>query len=464
MIGRRTTATLATILVGIGVAGCGDDPPTPTAPSAPGSHLASPAPDMRGAPANIGVNVVFTSEPTAETWNRLEEFGPIQSRFPQIRGAKMRASASDLVAIRGLPFVASAEPDVPRVLNRPVDAVPISDFAAGGSTWNLDAVNVVEFGVADRVAYDGEGVYVGIIDTGLLHTWRYYLPDDRIASEHARALAGGGVAGIHVSDQPNKWEHDTYSHGTHVASTVIGFRFFNFGMNGVAPKAKVIPIRIQQGAGWSSIITAAVLYLADLKAGLLSDHPVVANLSLGGFGQSALEQAAIDYAIAQGVILVASAGNSGERGMVYPAAYEPVISVAATGWVFEFTDCGSGTIQWWWSCDVSDPTDPAEHFVAPFSSRELPGQHLDLAAPGARVVGPWQLDSGHTSYFFVSGTSMSSPHVAGVVALMAQKKPDITAGEAEAILESTATPLPAWGAEAVGSGLLNAEAALGAIP
>jgi serine protease len=66
--------------------------------------------------------------------------------------------------------------------------------------------------------------------------------------------------------------------------------------------------------------------------------------------------------------------------------------------------------------------------------------------------------------YFLDGTSMSSPHVAGVVALMAQKKADLTPSEAEAILEGTATPLPSWGAVAAGSGLLDAETALAVIP
>ncbi len=376
----------------------------------------------------------------------------------------MVARAADIPAIQALPFVVAANADAERT-GQPVDAVPVPDFADGISTWNLDAVNVTEIGIGTRtVEYDGEGVYVGIIDTGLLDTWRQYFPEERIASTYAKSFSGGGLAGIHVSEQPNKWEHDTRSHGTHVASTILGYSFFGFPMNGVAPRATVIPIKVQQGAGWSSVIAASVLYLAQLKQGPLHDHPVVVNMSLSGFGYDALERAAIDYAIDQGVIIVASAGNSGMLGMVYPAAYEPVISVAATGWDYAWTDCGFGAENWWWTCDVTDPTDPNEHDIAPFSSWARPGQDLDLAAPGSLIVGPWQYQMGKISYYFLDGTSMSSPHVAGVVALMAQKKGDLTAPEAEAILEGTATPLPLWGPEAAGSGLLNAQAALAAIP
>jgi subtilisin family serine protease len=93
-------------------------------------------------------------------------------------------------------------------------------------------------------------------------------------------------------------------------------------------------------------------------------------------------------------------------------------------------------------------------------------------------VGPFQVDRGHTSYFFLGGTSMASPHVAGIVAMMAQANPGLTPAQAEAILESTAVPvapgtatvlLPSggtqdvtWGADATGSGLVSAPAAIAA--
>ncbi|HEV8253341.1 MAG TPA: S8 family serine peptidase, partial [Vicinamibacteria bacterium] len=115
-----------------------------------------------------------------------------------------------------------------------------------------------------------------------------------------------------------------------------------------------------------------------------------------------------------------------------------------------------------------------------FSSREKAGQDLDVAAPGSWVVGPFQLQSGQTSYFFLGGTSMASPHVAGIAALMVQKNPSLNAAEVEAILENTAIALPpgcrtvaqpsgppqqfCWGADATGAGLATASAALAATP
>lgn len=455
---KRTLS--ATVLALVALAGCSDQHGLPTDPQVAPQLARSAARSDR---AIVGVNVLLASEPDEQMLDRLGEFGGIRGILPEIDAVLMQARAADIPAIQGLPFVAAAGPDAPRQA-QPVDDVPIADFAGGGSTWNLDAVNVTEIGVGNRLALDGEGVYVGIIDSGLLDTWRRYFPDERIATEYARSFEGGGLAGIQVAQQPNRWEHDTRSHGTHVTSTVLGFRVNDFAMNGVAPNANVIPIMLSQGASWSSTIAASVLYLTALKMGPLQDHPLVVNMSFSGYARDAVEQAAIDYAISQGLIFVAAAGNSGTLGMVYPAAYEPVISVAATGVVAEWADCGFGSSQWWWSCDIADPTDPSEHYVAPFSSRAQPGQDLDVAAPGSWVLGPWQVQMGKLSWYFVSGTSMASPHVAGIVALMAQKKNDLTASEAEAILESTATPLPGWGPEATGSGLVDAAAALAATP
>lgn len=128
---------------------------------------------------------------------------------------------------------------------------------------------------------------------------------------------------------------------------------------------------------------------------------------------------------------------------------------------------------------MADPTNSNDFYIADFSSRALAGQDLDVAAPGSWVLGPYQENSGQTSYYFLGGTSMASPHVAGIVALMAQKNPRLTAAQAEDILQRTAIPLRAgsrtvlnsagipetvtWGSDATGSGLADAKAALKAV-
>ena len=128
---------------------------------------------------------------------------------------------------------------------------------------------------------------------------------------------------------------------------------------------------------------------------------------------------------------------------------------------------------------MPDPTNPDDFYIADFSSRELNGQDLDVAAPGDWVVGPYQVNSGQLSYYYLSGTSMAAPHVTGIAALMMQKNPSLTQSDVEGILESSAIPMAAgcrdvieisvpkhicWDEDATGAGLVTADAALAATP
>jgi subtilisin family serine protease len=424
----------------------------------------------------IGINVLVKTSVTPSILADLANYGKVGDVVYEINALTMKVAENRLATIRTLPYVAAANPDAART-GAPIDTVAATDFANGMSTWDLDAINVTDF-VGGRVAgYNGTGVYVAVLDTGLLDSWRQYFPQERIATQYAKSFSGGGGEMGAVSEQPNKWEHDQNSHGTHVTSTILGYSLRGTPVNGVAPLATVIPVKVlnQNGSGWSSMVARGIVYVGDLKAGPLKDTPVVINMSLGGPSLDAMEKAAIDYAIGKGVIIVASAGNNGTNGMGYPGAYAPVISVAASGWVGEWT---SGS--WWYGTDVPDPTNPADYYITDFSSRQLAGQDLDVAAPGSWVVGPYQVNSGQISYYYLGGTSMASPHVAGIVALMAQKDPALTAADAETVLESSAVALApgcrsvmdpnlgptefCWGADATGAGLATADAALAALP
>ena len=440
----------------------------------------------------IGINVLLKGPATGAQLTELATLGAIHDQIVELNAVLMRARAGALPAIQALPYVAGASPDAARD-GVPVSVVAVSDFSGGFDTWDLDAVNVTVSPLTTTrttSGFTGEGVYVGVLDTGLLDDWRFYFPADRIATQYATSFQGGGAMDAgNVASQPNKWEHDQNSHGSHVTSTIIGYNLRGTPMNGVAPKATIIPVKVlnQNGSGWSSMIARGITYITDLKLGPLAGHPVVINMSLGGPALDVVEQAAIDRAVANGVILVASAGNAGAAGMGYPGAYGPVISAAASGWVGEWVAQpitgvpACSAIGNWWRCgNVPEPTNAADAYITDFSSRALAGQDLDVAAPGSWVVGPFQLQSGKPSYFFLGGTSMASPHVAGIVALMAQKRPTLTAAAAEAILQGSATPLPAgsrtihnpdgsttvetWGSNATGSGLATADAALAATP
>jgi len=431
----------------------------------------------------IGINVLLKTDVTQAILTDLGTHGTVRDVVAEIKAVTMQAKASELAVIQALPYVATANPDAVRN-GAPVDEVAVDDFKNGLSTWDMDAINVTDFGFNNRqVAQDGTGVYVAVLDTGLLDNWRVYFPEESIATEYAVCFGGGGGEKGNVSSPTNKWEHDNNSHGTHVTSTILGYSLGGTPINGVAPMATVIPVKVlnQNGSGWSSVVAQGITYVGDLKAGPLADYPVVINMSLGGPELDTMEKAAIDYAISTGVIIVASAGNEGDAGMGYPGAYAPVTSVAASGWVGEWLPVGNRS--WWWNVNVVDSTNPADFYITNFSSRQLAEQDLDVAAPGSWCVGPYQLNSGSSSssisYYYLGGTSMASPHVAGIVALMAEKKPKLTAAEAETILESSAIYLApnqtdgvdvtnpdgtttnyTWGADATGAGLVMADSAL----
>ena len=82
---------------------------------------------------------------------------------------------------------------------------------------------MTNLGQGRTVPYDGTGVYVAVLDTGLLDSWRQYFPQERIATQFAKAFNGGGGENGNVSEPPNKWEHDQNSHGTHVTSSILGY-------------------------------------------------------------------------------------------------------------------------------------------------------------------------------------------------------------------------------------------------
>ena len=447
----------------------------------------------------IGVNVRLNQSITQSILDDLGTHGEVLDVIREINAVTLRSQAAELAVIQSLHYVAGANPDAMRNL---ASLPSPGEFSQGANLWNLDAINVTDFSGGRTVAYDGEGVYVAVVDRGLPHNWREYFPEERIATQFARAFGGGGGGHGTVSEQPEKWERDAISHGTAITSVILGFNYLGpeplpAVFNGVAPKATVIPVKVgsnnSNGAIWSSVVARGVLYVADLKvSGALGTAPVVINLSLEGPESDPLEQAAIDFAIAHGVIVVAAAGNQGESGMGFPGSYPPVISVGASGWVREFPADDESLIHWIVR-DVFE-SDPSEHQITPFSGRELSGQDLDVFAPGFAVPTAFTWD-GKAEYTFFAGTSAACPHAVGVAALMLQKNPRLEQADIEAIMEQTAMPLgpgsvdirvglfgngregwtnlrnmfvldftTSWGADATGAGLLLADAALAATP
>jgi subtilisin family serine protease len=432
----------------------------------------------------------------------------------------------------------------------------VESTAAGFPTWDSDMINI------ENVNRDGTGVYVAVLDTGLVPNWKDYFPEARVAIELGTGFdqpvsfkARGDACGLGIEVgrlQQTTWVGSRGStHGTHVASTILGYAYRSntdaasgfplppLIVRGIAPGVTLIPVKVLSDYqvpalprctdpapspaanvvfGTSDMIAAGIRYVTSLaKAGY---RPMVINMSLGGPELEGVEKDAIDDAIANGVIIVAAAGNEGETGMGYPGAYAPVISAGAVGWVREwlYPQTGLPRYRMWWLQDpvhvpplapntaqVADPTVASDVYVTAFSSRALAGQQLDVLAPGSWVRGPFPGDPGYNrlpwwsrgigdivgrnggNFFYVGGTSMASPHVASVAALMLQKNPSLTQAQVEAILKVTALPIPATGSrdiydfdhpatvswdttcgeescDPVGSGLVRADVAVGATP
>ena len=166
------------------------------------------------------------------------------------------------------------------VTPRPIDAVAATNFANGIGTWDQDAVNVTNVGAFGRPApvnvLNGTGVYVAILDTGLLPTWRQYFPQERIADEFAKSFGGGGGENGNVSEQPNKWEqrrqlsrHPRDQHGPRLSAWAAR------RSTGRRRMATVIPVKVlnQNGSGWSSTIARGIMYIRDLKLGAARRFP-----------------------------------------------------------------------------------------------------------------------------------------------------------------------------------------------
>ena len=400
------------------------------------------------------------------------------------------------------------------------------DSTVGGySTWDADMINL------EAVSQTGRGVYVAVLDTGMVPNWRDYFPDARVATNLGTGFhqpvtfkAKKNACGLEV--EVGTLRSDTWvgsrgsTHGTHVASTILGYSYYsNFDavggfplppivVRGIAPEVTVIPVKVladyqvpalpkcDAGVpsgnvvfGTSEMVAAGIRYATNLK--LAGFSPMVINMSLGGSALEPVEKSAIDYAIANGVIVVAAAGNEGETGMSYPGAYAPVISAGSVGWVREWiTPTGNvkdgPRYRMWWlkngtpsivppllldSGDVADPTKVWDVYVSDFSSRALleqdPKQELDVLAPGSWVRGPFPGDPGYNhlpwwskgigdlvgrnsgNFYYVGGTSMATPHVASLAALMLQKNPSLTQAQIEDILKKTALAIPAAGTRVI---------------
>jgi type VII secretion-associated serine protease mycosin len=272
--------------------------------------------------------------------------------------------------------------------------------------WGIFAIG------ADRVwsTTTGAGVIVAVVDSGSG-------PHPDLAEN---LLPGRSF--LNSVETPEGDDINTSGHGSHVAGIIAAAANNGIGGSGVAPHARILPIRVlnQAGEGTTGPVASGVRYAADNGAKVI-------NLSLGGTSDSSNLTEAIQYATDKGALVVAAAGNGGPNDVPkWPAALDLTIAVTAV-----------------------DPANKATIF-------DQRGDYIDISAPGTEIVSTAKGD-----YFTESGTSMAAGFVAGAAALLFAAEPRVTNAQVRDILLRTATDIGEPGRDVTfGFGLINMVAAL----
>ncbi|MFJ8012219.1 type VII secretion-associated serine protease mycosin [Streptomyces sp. NPDC096339] len=288
--------------------------------------------------------------------------------------------------------------------------------------WGLLALRAEEAWGTTR----GDGVTVAVLDTGV---------DDSHPDLAGQVQAGTDLVGLGAGRGDRSWAR----HGTAMASIIAGHGHGpnrGQGVLGVAPQAKILPVRVILEEGDPGRAQARESKGGALAEGIrwAADHGAdVINLSLGDDSDSAHHEAgedeAVQYALSKGVVVVASAGNGGENGdrVSYPAAYPGVIAVTAVD---------------------------RRGKKAKFSTRNW---YATVSAPGVDVV----IADPDRSYYEGWGTSAAAAFVSGAVALVKAAHPELSPAQIKKLLEDTASDSPAGGRDdSRGHGMVDPAAAL----
>lgn len=326
-----------------------------------------------------------------------------------------------------------------------------------GEQWDFTGANGMRIPGAWDVS-TGSGATVAVIDTGITahpDLDANVLPGYDFVSDATAARDGNG------RDSNAQDQGDWYAggecgqtaaansswHGTHVSGTVAAVTGNSTGVAGVAPNAKVLPVRVLAKCGGSlSDIADAIIWASG---GTVSGIPAnanpakVINMSLGGSGTCGTTyQAAINSAVSRGSTVVVAAGNSNQDAAGFrPANCTSVVTVAASN--------PSGSLSYYSNY----------------------GATVDLTAPGGdtsvssggilSTINTGTSTPGGAGYANYQGTSMAAPHVAGLVALMKSKSPALSPAQVESTLRQGTRTMPGGCTKGCGAGLSDATATMG---
>ena len=362
---RRGAIALSALLIATALAGPAGANPETSGPAA------------GGPPAGMTSVIVNLHEPAGWPATRAVTAlgGEVRQRFRLIDALSAHVPEQAIAALEANPLVESVEVDhrIVAFQHGPNTGDPELE-----ASWGVEHIGAGEVHAAGNT---GQGIKVGVIDTGVDYT-------------HPE-LAGRYAGGYDIfNDDADPF--DDHGHGTHVSGSLLGERG-NGGVVGVAPGASLYAYKVLSGTGegeYSHLIAA-------LERATLVDEVDVVNMSLGGKEPSAALQAAVEAAYAEGVVLVAASGNVNPFDIwelfygcpvAYPARYDQVMATTFTGQSDELTG---------YSC-----TGPEIDFASP-------GDLIYSSVPSGTC--PMCAASGYST---ASGTSMASPHLAGTVALV----------------------------------------------
>ncbi len=251
---------------------------------------------------------------------------------------------------------------------------------------------------------------------------------------------------------------DDSGHGTHVAGTIAAVSNNNIGLAGIAPKAKILPIKVLNAAGSGSLTSIAqgLQYAIDLFLTNPEIESMITNNSYGGSGTSELLEDIFNQAKEAGIISVVAAGNSDTDAIdTIPASYDSVITVGSVG----YNKVKSGFSNYGSVVDIAAPGggDSNDANVANIVSTISLDSRLLQSRPQYKITDP---SSDPYFYARLSGTSMATPHVVGVAALIKSKHPEWNPDEIQDILVNTSEEFTQNKQERIGSGIVNASKAL----